>query len=422
MSRVHAFAQACALRHGTGVTPDVVQLAHSLTDRVADVLSTSVVLATDSGEVLATSGDADAARNARSVTFPLRVNGVPCHLSVAETIGGEPVSPHVRRLLVELAVDQAALLLRLPNQEALKDRFIHELLKGATGNEADALREGQILGMELARPRAVLLVDAGAYLLDDGRAPEHAVRRRAQVVIASIVRYFELPSDTICAHIGAGEVAVLKAIRREDLTLWLDRTRPARASASWANVEALKSAAVGLRERLAADTGAEITIGVGRYHPRIRGLARSYQDARAALALGRRLFGAGKAYSLDELGAAAFVGVADDRTRRELADRLLAPLDDEPDLVRTLERFFARDCSLVETARDLTIHRNTLGYRLDKVAQLTDLDPRHFGDAVQLRLAMLVRSVGDESRGVVRHDDPRAQSSLKVRSPAQVAH
>ena len=403
------------------VTPDVVQLAHSLVDRVADILSTSVVLSTDSGDVLAASGDAAAARGPASLLFPLRLNGVACRLAVANTIGGEPVSPHVRRLLVELAVDQAALLMRLPNQEALKDRFIHELLKEPTGSEADTLREGQILGMELARPRAVLLVDAGAYLqAERSVAGEQTLRRRAQVVIASIVRYFQLPNDTICAHIGAGEVAVLKAIRREDLASWLDGA-PRRPSATWANVDALKSAAAGLLERLSRDTDSETTIGVGRYHPRIKGLARSYQDARAALSLGRRLFGPGRAYSLDELGAAGFIGVADDRTRRELADRLLAPLDDQPELVQTLAAFFARDCSLVETARELHVHRNTLGYRLEKIAQLTDLDPRRFGDAVQLRLAMLVRSVGGESRGIVHRADERTLAVAKVRSTAQLA-
>ena len=402
------------------VTPDIVRLAHSLADRVADVLSTGVVLTTESGDVLATSGDT-AAVNMAPLTFPLRLNGLGCRLSIADTIGGEPVSPRVRRLLVELAVDQAALLLRLPNQEALKDRFIHELLKGPTGSEADALREGQILGMELTRPRAVLLVDASAYLREaQSLGVEQTLRRRAQVVIASIVRYFQLPDDTICAHIGAGEIAVLKAIRREDLASWLDRTRPQRASGSWANVDALKSAAAGLRSRLAEDTSAEIAIGVGRYHPRIKGLARSYQDASAALTLGRRLYGAGKVYSLDELGAAAFIGVADDRTRRELAERLLSPLDDDPELSRTLARFFERDCSIVDTARDLGLHRNTLGYRLDKIAQRTDLDPRRFGDAVQLRLAMLVRSVGDEARTVVRADDKNAARDAKVRAAAQV--
>ena len=36
---------------------------------------------------------------------------------------------------------------------------------------------------------------------------------------------------------------------------------------------------------------------------------------------------------------------------------------------------------------------DTLGYRLDKVALLTGLDPRHFDDAVQIRLSLLLRAL-----------------------------
>ena len=41
----------------------------------------------------------------------------------------------------------------------------------------------------------------------------------------------------------------------------------------------------------------------------------------------------------------------------------------------------------------LSIHRNTLSYRLDKIASLTGLDPRRFDDAVQIRLAVVLRSL-----------------------------
>ena len=45
------------------------------------------------------------------------------------------------------------------------------------------------------------------------------------------------------------------------------------------------------------------------------------------------------------------------------------------------------------TANRLFIHRNTLSYRLDKIASLTGLDPRRFDDAVQIRLAVVLRSL-----------------------------
>ena len=44
-------------------------------------------------------------------------------------------------------------------------------------------------------------------------------------------------------------------------------------------------------------------------------------------------------------------------------------------------------------ARALGIHRNTLSYRLDKIASLTGLDARRFDAAVQIRLALLLRAL-----------------------------
>jgi DNA-binding PucR family transcriptional regulator len=72
---------------------------------------------------------------------------------------------------------------------------------------------------------------------------------------------------------------------------------------------------------------------------------------------------------------------------------MLGPLDHEPELIETLDAFFAADCSPSTTACQLSIHRNILNYRLDKGALLTGLDPRHFDQAVQIRLALLLRSL-----------------------------
>jgi carbohydrate diacid regulator len=204
-----------------------------------------------------------------------------------------------------------------------------------------------------------------------------------------------LPSDTICAYIGEGEVAVLKASNRSALIEWVDAEHggPEGASPSWANLTALKRAGVGLLTRLRSDTRADVSLGIGRYHPGIPGLARSYADARAALSLGRRFHGHNRVHCLDGLGIASFVGVSDERTKIDLARYLLSPLDHEPDFLRTLETFFAHDCSPSATAGALNIHRNTLAYRLDKITSLTGLDPRCFDDAVQIRLSLLLRSL-----------------------------
>jgi carbohydrate diacid regulator len=91
------------------------------------------------------------------------------------------------------------------------------------------------------------------------------------------------------------------------------------------------------------------------------------------------------------LGIAAFIGVADEQTKIELATYLLSPLNHEPELLTTLDTFFSENCYPSSTASRLSIHRNTLSYRLDKITSLTGLEPRRFDDAVQIRLALLMR-------------------------------
>jgi carbohydrate diacid regulator len=104
-------------------------------------------------------------------------------------------------------------------------------------------------------------------------------------------------------------------------------------------------------------------------------MAHSYRDARMATSLGRRFQGQNLVHCLDGLGVAAFVGVSDERTKVDLAMHLLSPFDQEPELIESLNAFFAADCCPSTAASALRIHRNTLSYRLEKISMLTGLDP-----------------------------------------------
>lgn len=65
----------------------------------------------------------------------------------------------------------------------------------------------------------------------------------------------------------------------------------------------------------------------------------------------------------------------------------------EPEMVTTLETFFAMNCNVSDTAKQLFIHRNTLLYRLDKLKQETGLDVRLFRDAVLVRILLLLYKI-----------------------------
>lgn len=386
------------------------RVAEIVTERTSELLGAEVSVVDDRGVVVMSSSRGLAGRLLDRTTevapdvlsVPLRLQGQQVEIIVSHPTEEEGVPPRLARILIDLIVNQTAVVDRLPNKGELKNKLIHDLLHGSIADETETIREAQILGMDLTVPRTVILIDAAQYILpSETRGQEEArtarAMRRAQLVIGSVVDFFDLPNDGICAYIGNGEVAVLKASNRQSLRAWTsesERNEP--LNPSWASLSAVKVAGAALLTRLRSTTHTAVNIGIGRYHPGLLGLERSYQDARAALSLGKRYGGSNQVYCLDSLGIAAFVGVADEGTKIDLAHYLLSPLDHEPMLMRTLTAFLAHDLSPLPASRELSIHRNTLAYRLDKITSLVGLDPRRFDDAVQLRLSLVLRSLGGE--------------------------
>lgn len=388
------------------LTPIIKQVAHLLHARVWATDTRHVVIASSEAEAIGVGLRAlgKSPRQGARVALPAPVYLTRLGVSelLVEQLDGEPVAPHLARALIELLASQSSHAAEASDQHELKNHFVYSLLFEPSLDEEYLVRQGQMLGIDLTIPRAAILIDATEFLRttsagDQSELDEALMRQRTRYVINSVVNFFHLPSATICAYVGSGEIVVLKASSSRDLIAWADGAADQRevgeAAPSWAGLPALKRAGSALLARLRHDTNVEISIGIGRYHPGVRGLERSYQDARAALTLGRHFHGSNQLHCLDSLGIAAFIGIPDERTKVDLARRLLGPLDHEPELIETVEAFFAMGCSPSLTASHLCVHRNTLTYRLEKVASLTGLDPRRFDEAVQIRLALLVRSL-----------------------------
>ncbi len=315
---------------------------------------------------------------------PLRVYGQSGEIIVGKPRPSDqkPISRRLGRVLVELMVNESIVLDRVNSRNELKSNLILNLLNGSIDDEAGVMRQARIVGMDLTSPRVVILIDASDYIMprrenadQDEAAPTE--QQRAQQVIDNVIQFFHLPNDVICCYIGTGQIVVLKEARSDS---------PA----------ALRDRAGRLLSQLQQNLRASIHISIGHYHPEIRGLSASYQDAQSALSLGRRLPLANQVYCLDNL-AYALVGESSAETKSELVDHLLGPLESEPDLRMTLEIFFQMNCSLTACAQQLSIQAIELDRRLDRVASLTGLDPRHFSDAVEIYLALLLRSYQKEA-------------------------
>ncbi|MBW3552467.1 MAG: helix-turn-helix domain-containing protein [Gemmatimonadetes bacterium] len=142
-----------------------------------------------------------------------------------------------------------------------------------------------------------------------------------------------------------------------------------------------------------ADNGAGPTVGIGELHDHSRtvlALRQSYREALYSARCGSRIHGEPGVYELDALGAAAFFATG--RSRRRLAARLLDPLRGQQDLLDSLHAFLRANLSITDAASRAGVHRHTIRNHLERIHELTGLDPRDLDHAVQLCLALLIQA------------------------------
>jgi DNA-binding PucR family transcriptional regulator len=149
-------------------------------------------------------------------------------------------------------------------------------------------------------------------------------------------------------------------------------------------------------------------IGVSELRERPAESARAYREALDAATIGRALLPEGGAIPYAQLGAYRYLVqiAADDAPR----DRMRTAVDTliEYDakrrtaLLDTLERYLAERRSVIESARALFIHPNTLRQRLGRIEELTGLNLDE-DDLLSLELAIkLARLHGRPAEAVAR--------------------
>jgi carbohydrate diacid regulator len=136
----------------------------------------------------------------------------------------------------------------------------------------------------------------------------------------------------------------------------------------------------------------EVTVGVGTPSLSPAGLLRSVQEAIQILKIGKRLTGTDQAHRFEGHGVLPLLLSGTDEQKRDYAEHLFDRLDD-PELVETLQVFLAANLNLTQTAEKLKVHRNTVIYRLDKITEYLERDPRQFEDAVELYVGALFKRV-----------------------------
>jgi purine catabolism regulator len=273
---------------------------------------------------------------------------------------------------VTLARDQAAAYAR----REVELNVLDEILDGALRSEISLQQQLKRLGHDIEQPHAALIVRANT---EDG---VNRVRTRRWPMLEEGIHR--------------------SAARSGAKVLW--RVRGSTAEVLWpvADAGAVQQIADTLREEIRAALGHEglqeaVSVGVGRIGSGFEGVRQSHHEARQALMLGKRVHGSGQVTLFDQLGVYRLIFAAEHLPEMQgfLEETLgsLVAYDTQhgADLVRTLEAFFQANCSPKETASILRVHRNTVLYRLDRIAEIMKLDLNDPDTRLRLHLALHVR-------------------------------
>lgn len=266
-------------------------------------------------------------------------------------------------LALELAKEQAV----QAAEERLRGDFVQAVLAGIPTDSEALMRRGQELGYELRRPHVAMLCSVGEA--------SSAVATQAATLLNTTLASLKIGAPTMRRADGALAY----------LPLTEDGLRP-------------RELAEKIHAHMAHDLP-EVVLALGREAPNVATWPRSLREAEQALMLGRQLLDNARVLDFGDLGVYRLLALL--RESSELWDfyrTTLATLADydrnqDAELLKTLDAFFANLGNLTRTAEALHVHRNTLLYRLGRISEISGLDLDNAEERLSLWIALKAHRV-----------------------------
>jgi DNA-binding PucR family transcriptional regulator len=158
---------------------------------------------------------------------------------------------------------------------------------------------------------------------------------------------------------------------------------------------------MGSRRFVSSHSRLQLFIGVGRPYQGLHGLQMSLAEGQEASTIAQAGGGDAVVQHIDELGVKRILlGWYASETFAEFARTLLGPLmkiDNNNELLSTLETFLDCESSPTETAAQLNIHRNTVLNRMERARAALSVDLNDPEERLAVQLACRVRRVRGRS-------------------------
>lgn len=321
------------------------------------------------------------------ITLPIILDG-----TAVGTVGITGSPAQVRRfgLVVKRQTEillQESVLLR---SRLLRARAIDDLVRDIAHFDADIVDQELIvyrateLGYDLTLPRTAIVVNVAASSDTDTHPPvvqsdlSNSGESTLRLALLRTMRaVFPSPADIVAAMPSDRFVA-------------LHRTAAGRSADG--HDDDLGTLCHTVIDRISRRLGLQATVGIGTTGATVAQLHAAYEDASVAQRLGSRLNGWPSVNTIGDIRIHQLLAGVGQRSRSRFVEVVAAPLHghkDWPILRQTMIAWCENGFNLIHAAAALHVHRNTLVYRLNKIAQLTGAPVRDHRATLALYLACL---------------------------------
>lgn len=263
-------------------------------------------------------------------------------------------------VLGKLCVSQLEHVYQLQERRVDKNRFFQQLILDNL-LLVDVYNQAKKLNVEIEAKRVVFVVE-----------PK---RQGDSLALEALKGLYATGTADYVTSVDEGHIILIKALEKND------------------DYEEVNEIAKAIADALGTEAMVDARVAYGTIFEELKDVSKCYKEASMALDVGRIFYVEKNVLAYNELGIGRLIhqlpiSLCEMFLEEVFPGNAIEQLDKET--LATVNAFFENNLNISETARQMYLHRNTLGYRLDKITRTTGLDVKTFDDALTFKIALMV--------------------------------
>lgn len=263
-------------------------------------------------------------------------------------------------MIGRIAVSQLQNLIIAYKERFDRNNFIQNLLLDNL-LLVDIYNRAKKLHIEVSVPRAVFLLETGS--------------EKESIVSELLNGMFSVQAGDYITAVDECNVILIKSLAQNE------------------NYDDLENIASTIVDMMNMEAMMNVRVSYGTIVDELKDVSKSYKEAKMALDVGKIFYVEKKVTAYNRLGIGRLiyqlpVNLCQIFIHEIFGSNVPDELDEET--LTTINKFFENNLNVSETSRQLFVHRNTLVYRIEKLAKSTGLDIRTFDDALTFKIALMV--------------------------------